>query len=864
MKTKKILLILIGFIFPIALFAQTTLTEWQVKNDAAAFGGTGLDSATVIYNKARRAHYQLTHAVTKTQTFAYALAQGWLTLSGSLYFQTQTGMSSYDLKSEVNTDKSSWSPLNPGALPDTTFDGYGVLGRYLNGKLLYVYFHGHSDGGDNRGGIVKRKSITDGNTWSDTTTVYNSPYLDNNPAGGLTPTERFVLFFRRFNFTTSLDIDWGYIYSDDQGETWSTYRTLPHPRTSALYAPYGKMIPIGGGKLMMPYYIQNGSAPEMDYELHVIFSTDNGTTWGGDVTVYSGLRWLSEFDVLYIGGNSIIAISRDDLTPFNFYQFKSEDNGASWTNQGITNFENGDLISPWLNLVYPPNGAPVVVCYYRNTVGFGYQSFRYRYADATKLLDSPTIWSAPHTVNVLSNYGYPSVIHYNGNRVGFGVVLSQLSTHQTVINFFKNNIIFPEDTLLAEGPLVSVLYANKTYSPLDAMRVLHEINIDTIQMADSVHILGYSSGETYDTLIFKIGSNATSPTGKPRICWGTNETATGKSLVVTQTTVTTKGVVTKKYALNNPVIPCGNTIWMKFDGTPSFKYFYIGLKGRATFPEIGDSYGGGIVFYTSTDGLSGLIAATHDQSASAVWGCETFSIPFTSTTIGTGVSNTAEILKGCKTTAIAAYLCDTLTLNGYTDWFLPSKDELAQMYLHKTAIGGFIGDWYHSSSEASYDKNWALSFVSSDMQQSTKATSKVSVRAIRAYNYSAPVNPERILSWTNLSAYPFETFTSTGSVINSAINTTGGGACYTNNIGPLYIGETYTLTYTATVNSGNVYYCYLGRGVTLAKKSNDFVMTSGTHTVTLTVSVNYTEGNFVIETPSTCNFSISAISLVKN
>jgi hypothetical protein len=51
---------------------------------------------------------------------------------------------------------------------------------------------------------------------------------------------------------------------------------------------------------------------------------------------------------------------------------------------------------------------------------------------------------------------------------------------------------------------------------------------------------------------------------------------------------------------------------------------------------------------------------------------------------------------------VAARKCDDLALNGYDDWFLPSKDELNQMYLQRSVIGGFHKCYWSSSEDDDY------------------------------------------------------------------------------------------------------------------------------------------------------------------
>jgi hypothetical protein len=127
---------------------------------------------------------------------------------------------------------------------------------------------------------------------------------------------------------------------------------------------------------------------------------------------------------------------------------------------------------------------------------------------------------------------------------------------------------------------------------------------------------------------------------------------------------------------------------------------------------VGQSLGGGTVAYVDETGKHGIIAANSDQSNGIMWQQGTYNATLQTTifdvtnatgaAIGTGKSNTDLILAKQGTTGRpfpAAALTLTYNSGGYTDWHLPSKDELYQLYLNRTKIGGFTSNWYWSSTE---------------------------------------------------------------------------------------------------------------------------------------------------------------------
>ena len=155
--------------------------------------------------------------------------------------------------------------------------------------------------------------------------------------------------------------------------------------------------------------------------------------------------------------------------------------------------------------------------------------------------------------------------------------------------------------------------------------------------------------------------------------------------------------------------------------------------------EVGDLAEGGIVFYVDETGQHGLVAAIEDLAEYYEWGCNGTSISGADGQfIGTGYQNTLDIVAGCSDTNTAAYNALNSTVGGYTDWHLPSKDELYEMYMTigngspEGNIGGFSNSYYWSSSENYNYGAWYVNFTNGYTSTNPK-TNAFRVRVIRAF-----------------------------------------------------------------------------------------------------------------------------------
>jgi hypothetical protein len=220
------------------------------------------------------------------------------------------------------------------------------------------------------------------------------------------------------------------------------------------------------------------------------------------------------------------------------------------------------------------------------------------------------------------------------------------------------------------------------------------------------------------------------------VCYSINTNPT------TADNITNDGNGTGSFTSNLSGLTTSTTYYVRAYATNSAGTAYgneLSFTTLASAPlAIGDSYQGGIVFYL-IGSVGGLIAAPTDHFGA--WGCNGTPIPGADGTfLGDGAQNTIDIEAGCATAGTAADICANLVLSGYTDWYLPSKDELNLMYqnigqgnaLGLGNVGGFDDSYYWSSSETDSTNAWRQDFFLGNQFNGNK-TGSYTVRAVRAF-----------------------------------------------------------------------------------------------------------------------------------
>jgi len=161
---------------------------------------------------------------------------------------------------------------------------------------------------------------------------------------------------------------------------------------------------------------------------------------------------------------------------------------------------------------------------------------------------------------------------------------------------------------------------------------------------------------------------------------------------------------------------------------------------------VGDIRAGGVVFWVDpADNTHGLVCALSDYATTVGWGCYGTDLPSVPNVaynsgnpvgpgaeIGDGEFNTTGILADCSSAAAA------LAARSYgPEWFLPSVNELNEMFINKTTLEAVVGfsafsNYYWSSTEFVNNIAWFQNFDYGNQFYYNKNINLI-VRAVRAF-----------------------------------------------------------------------------------------------------------------------------------
>lgn len=337
-------------------------------------------------------------------------------LFNSGFFSTFNSRSSSDIadkpfKSISDDEKSMIIPPEDSQLIDTdSYDAFGLLIRETTDSLSYYVREGKGHVYNGEGRIVRWQYDIPSRSWTHYSIVYDDEYDSRNVGGGRIGDKTFLFFTRIESSWDATFQDIGYIFSEDNGRSWSEYKKILSNETVDFSSPYGSIVEINKNYkkiYYLPYYGWNGKE-------HFVrmFVSSNGLDWKEGPIIYKGMKRIAEPTVAKIGDTNLIALLRDDDQNKGYVlQTTSINGGLTWAKPIETNLglETGTKI-PWIDFDKETN--KFITLYGDRQES---STLKFSHGDAQKIFYDSFAWSTPiildyHPINCC---GYPSFVKIN-------------------------------------------------------------------------------------------------------------------------------------------------------------------------------------------------------------------------------------------------------------------------------------------------------------------------------------------------------------------------------------------------------------------------------------------------------------------
>lgn len=232
-----------------------------------------------------------------------------------------------------------WSGvLTPGSIStitnDTYYNAWSVICRLQSGDLMVAYTKATEHHGSNTGNAVFKLSSNDGSSWGPELPIYSdtvTPLWSTVMGIAQIASGRIFATLWRDNYAVSGTGEAGIVYSDNDGTSWTAWIDLTNGFTQEAYGA-GPVVELPGGDLLVTIEGSNSGQAIADRSSHTVLSSDNGDTWGSEVTVrnyVTDTRPYYESKLVLLDTGELIVIHRTADSAKDHYIQRSSDLGAT-------------------------------------------------------------------------------------------------------------------------------------------------------------------------------------------------------------------------------------------------------------------------------------------------------------------------------------------------------------------------------------------------------------------------------------------------------------------------------------------------------------------------------------------------------